>query len=518
MTSTMRKVCQKILKEYFGNIVAAVGDALFQNGNNPLRFICSTTKLPMGKVKEALAVLIKHNLVTWEEWQAGIPSYTLIHDRVLLILRFPRYVYLVREKFGEESEMVIDVLSKEGQSTASQIIITSAIKLYEANEDNASKGGLEQRHIVVRNHLLNLIENEYVQRCPAPKDPSKVVPELSIKSEDLYRLTPEMLDLKALQQAVHLHIAGETDHALSHPDKDIFWRINYDRFHMEFRDSEIRNSIVRRVDPLAGECLGAILKVSYSRSDPWAPVMNIVTVSEIRDHLKDLKYLEQYLKIIEEQSGGCVQRVGDAGGGEYRINMFNAFKALTHALVDNVVQDRFGSKAARIFRLIRHHHMMEQDQIGEMSMIDKKEANILTYKLLHDNFLRIHELRKTLAPSPANKSIFLFHVDMTAVVRMVLEWCHKGMYNLMVQRETRAADNRRLLEKRIRVATIVENLKQSGGTEEQIQEVQEMLTPSERELVDQVLKVQDKLLESEIGLDDTIFILQMFLYYQTQKA
>lgn len=54
---------------------------------------------------------------------------------------------------------------------------------------------------------------------------------------------------------------------------------------------------------------------------------------------------------------------------------------------------------------------------------------------------------------------------------MVLEWCYKALYNLMVQRETRAIDNRRLLEKRTRVDSIVENLKQSGGTDEQIQEV-----------------------------------------------
>ena len=54
---------------------------------------------------------------------------------------------------------------------------------------------------------------------------------------------------------------------------------------------------------------------------------------------------------------------------------------------------------------------------------------------------------------------------------MILEWSYKGMYNLMVQRESRASDNRRLLEKKIRVATIVENLRQSGGTEDQIQEV-----------------------------------------------
>lgn len=71
------------------------------------------------------------------------------------------------------------------------------------------------------------------------------------------------------------------------------------------RDSEIRNCVVRRVDPLAGECLGAMLKVSYTRSDPWASSMNVVTASEIRDQLKDLKYLDQYLKILGRLTSCC---------------------------------------------------------------------------------------------------------------------------------------------------------------------------------------------------------------------
>ncbi|XP_042859941.1 DNA-directed RNA polymerase III subunit RPC3-like [Penaeus japonicus] len=519
MSCNLQKVCYKILNEYFGDIVARVGDALFQKGLNPLKVICTHSKLPYSKVSEALAVLVQHNLVTWEEWRPQTPGYTLLHDRILLILRFPRYVYLVREQFGEEGEMVVDVLLKEGQATASSIIITSCTKLYEAATDESAvaKGNLEQKHVVVRNHLLKLIENEFIQRCPSPQDPKVPVPVLSIKEDQLYSLPSELLDLKALQQEIQLRRAGDTKPAVTHPDAQIYWRVNYDRFHIEFRDSEIRNCVVRRVDPLAGECLGAMLKVSYTRSDPWASSMNVVTASEIRDHLKDLKYLDQYLKILEDDSGGCVQKVGDAGGGQYRLNMANAYETMTHALIDNIVQERFGSKAARVFRLIRKHRMMEQDQIGEISMIGKKEANLLSYRLLHDNFLRIHEQRKTLAPSPANKIIYLFHVDMNSVVRMILECCYKGLYNLMVQREMRSNDNRRLLEKRTRVDTIVENLKQSGGSEEQIQEVEEMVTPSERSLVEQVLATQDKLFDAETGLDDTIFILQMFLYYQMQK-
>lgn len=260
-----------------------------------------------------------------------------------------------------------------------------------------------------------------------------------------------------------------------------------------------------------------MLKLSYLKSDPWAPSLNPVTSAEIRDQLKDLKHLDQYLRVLEEESGGCVRRVGDVGGGQYRLDLGEAYRTLAHTLIYQIAQERLGGKAARIFRLIHKNGMMEQDQVAELAMISKKDANLLTFRLTQDHFLLIHEVRKTLAPSPANKITYLFHVDMEAVARMCLEWAYRTTHNLMVQRETTQSENARLLDKRTRVDSIVENLRQSGGTEDQVREVEEMMTPGELQQVEKVSATQDRLFDSEIGLDETMFILQMFIYYQRQQ-
>lgn len=54
---------------------------------------------------------------------------------------------------------------------------------------------------------------------------------------------------------------------------------------------------------------------------------------------------------------------------------------------------------------------------------------------------------------------------------MILTWAFSGIYNLMEQRNMRHLSNNRLLERKARVEMIVDNLKRSGGPEEQIQEV-----------------------------------------------
>jgi DNA-directed RNA polymerase III subunit RPC3 len=56
--------------------------------------------------------------------------------------------------------------------------------------------------------------------------------------------------------------------------------------------------------------------------------------------------------IPEEDSSGFVSKVGDSSGGQYSINMKLAFTQLTWATIENIVMERFGSKAARIFRCV----------------------------------------------------------------------------------------------------------------------------------------------------------------------
>ena len=54
-----------------------------------------------------------------------------------------------------------------------------------------------------------------------------------------------------------------------------------------------------------------------------------------------------------------MDRVGDAGGGQYVINVKHLFGELAAAAADGIVLEKFGSKALRIFRVIRQVNQEE---------------------------------------------------------------------------------------------------------------------------------------------------------------
>lgn len=51
-----------------------------------------------------------------------------------------------------------------------------------------------------------------------------------------------------------------------------------------------------------------------------------------------------------EDPSDLLTKFGDAGGGQYVLNVKSVFEKLACATLDSIVLERFGSKALRLFR------------------------------------------------------------------------------------------------------------------------------------------------------------------------
>lgn len=304
-------------------------------------------------------------------------------------------------------------------------------------------------------------------------------------------------------------------------DAEIYWCVNFDRFHQDFRDMLLIAAVTRRFDENAGELMKIMLQQMYVRTEPWAETSNPIPFVEIKDIIRKhekygqlLAYLEHYLTVLTDDESRFITKVGDASGGQFVINLKNAIEQLTWATLEMVVLEKFDTKAARIFRLVRAKKFIEPEQIQQLAMIPSKEAKRLSYQLLEENFLQLQELRKTSAASsgPA-KSFILFHIDFDQVVRMVLELCFKSLYNAMTRRHYDKEVNKRIIDKKHRVDTITMSLKVQGAPEEQLADIAEMITPPEKELLEKIGKVMKRLNLAELEIDDSIHLIQLYLKY-----
>lgn len=86
---------------------------------------------------------------------------------------------------------------------------------------------------------------------------------------------------------------------------DIYWMVNTDRFHQDFRDSLMISGIERKIGTNAGECMKYILQQMYVCTQPWLSYSNPISFVDIK-HLVEaksmntemIKFLDQYLAIL----------------------------------------------------------------------------------------------------------------------------------------------------------------------------------------------------------------------------
>lgn len=218
----------------------------------------------------------------------NIANYTLNAENVLLMLRYPKYINLIKKKFGDESEMIIEEILQRGYWTASEIVLKVYQRLSKNAENSVTLGQLKDK-------FISLVMAKYLVRIPYSQE-DKPVPNLIIQDKELH-LIPE-IDLKQIATAK----SGQT---CNYPDKNIYWTVNFDRFHQDMRDKIIVTAFTRKFDENAGELVKLLLQQMYIRTQPWADISNPVPILEIKDLIKKQTsfpqlnaFFDQYVNVI----------------------------------------------------------------------------------------------------------------------------------------------------------------------------------------------------------------------------
>ncbi|KAJ8969387.1 hypothetical protein NQ314_001786 [Rhamnusium bicolor] len=82
----------------------------------------------------------------------------------------------------------------------------------------------------------------------------------------------------------------------------------------------------------------------------------------------------------------------------------------------------------------------------------------------------------------------LFHIQIEQVIRMILELCYKALFNVMSRRNHEKIANKRIIDKKQRVDTIAMGMRAQGASEDQLADIEEMITPPEREILETIEK------------------------------
>lgn len=522
-----------LLQECYGQIVADVGCVLMQNGPCPMRFISTQCKQSILNVKKALITLIQHQLVTHETNSVGLTIYKIDINRVINILRYPKFIYSAKMLYDDEGEYVIEELLKNGQLTMSDTIQRVVNRMAVALDENAKKNLPKKVHDV----FAKFINTRFVQRTniqinkdDEDDDLSKyyVVPKvklnlIKIDSENDNKVKVEEEEEEEEGPPRKKKRTSEGATSGQQADLDIYWTVNTMRFHQFLRDQLIIDGVKNYFDDTkAGEIVRIILRLSETRTHPYSAVTSGVIQDEIiRNAIKeniclDEKEVEKYLLLFHQDDKlrvvfRCEEKTDAA---YYSVNIIKMLDKLNDSCLSSIVQDRFGTKSARIFRLLLDKKYLEQKQIEEKSMITAKETKLLTYNLISENVIKLMQCPKTNEYN-ATRTIYLFHIDKMDLSRDLLQRCYHAVSSAIIRRLHITQENKSLLERKNFIDAVIMNLQMQQDVqdvEQQIQDLKESFSSHDSETLETIYRDINTLENSELHIDETMFLLQIWLF------
>ncbi|KAG4984182.1 hypothetical protein JHK87_028931 [Glycine soja] len=481
------KFAVHLITKHFGKIVAKVCENLFIHGPLTLDQLVRYTDLTKDQVRNSLLVLVQHNCV-----QAFVSApqdddddadrlrvrtqYLVLFDSILHRLRFPKFLEIVSRKLDEECVKLLDGLLRDGRLTLKQMV----------DRESQRKGKCFMIHVienavptkVVRETLCKLLTARFVERCPAPEPvvstsfKETTTRKRGAKSAKIFE-APETLEQRVVDAAVpgdviRFSLAADTrcsvDRETNSDDAQmisveeevakegqILWRANFEEFIRHLRHKVLIENVRTQHDDGTATVLSAVLeatrsvekKVKTENSVPLSldtiitEVMKTdtgrtMTVDRIRASLVQLGCSPSMI-LEESYSIGMERMATEFSGYWQRIAVFTT-------------QIRRGEKVSWL-RILKYGHFILssvtllarcgpvpfelQVPIAASTLVEKKEASKLLYKLWKDNYLYMEKVGATVGAKQT--TILMWKVNKPLLWEYVLDEMYHAALNLSLR-------------------------------------------------------------------------------------
>ncbi|CAK8689985.1 unnamed protein product [Clavelina lepadiformis] len=122
--------------------------------------------------------------------------------------------------------------------------------------------------------------------------------------------------------------------------------------------------------------------------------------------------------------------------------------------------------------------------------------------------LVMQEIPRTPDHAPS-RTFYLFSVNVQKIAKILLIRSYKAITNMIIRRKCEEKSNTRLLEKQERITAIKETLLDADP--DQLDEIDEMLTSSERARLAKHEHQSNKLHNAQLQITETVFILNAYV-------
>ncbi|KAG0013398.1 RNA polymerase III subunit C82 [Podila clonocystis] len=499
MSTHENKLCRLIVREQFGPIVEKVANVLIRKGRMPVGMIARITSLTSKRVRECLFVMIQHNIAVYAETQEKtrmVTYYEVNRPELLNRALMPKVLHSSQEWY-----------EREGESIAQTMLLHGKLTITECINDIVARGGYDKRASAQRTASFKKTFTRMVkEKCLIAVRPSDSLTAADRDMAEEKRETDKMtLPPTAAEMAViRRNLGSQRDQDLSKTtivglkrtldsvdtdggdkrrrldfgelaineevEADVFFKINYERYIIRWRNTQIADLYEARLNPTAKTIMNTILTLAEERminckEDLSSPVNTMLLLNSLPPSLdlaETLEFQQQELGIngIKPRAGECLDKYIDIleadlmqilkkdGGrtGQYVINLKTASKIMKKNLIQTVISSRFGSPYVRIMNMLLDKGKLEEKMISKFSMMPVKDVREKLTTLCTFGVLNLQEVPKSQDRTPS-RTFYLWEVILTRAADALVDRLYHTMGNLRQRRFVEKAKRAVLLAK-----------------------------------------------------------------------
>ncbi|KAF7311638.1 RNA polymerase III subunit C3 [Mycena kentingensis (nom. inval.)] len=526
------RLCTQIIHDSFGPLTSKVASVLLTRGRLTLPQIVRFTGLKPRTVRACIIALVQHNVL----WHAEPPGegevFEFNIEECLLRLRYGRFVWQTEQLFGEKAAEIVQLILDHGKMRKPEIVP------YLSYGDHKAEMAYSQA-------LHELVAATYLKPATVLSHFSPRDKQIEYEAEERNKLKgfPTAKELKEAKETAEARLKREQEEgekvglkrkapehkgpksskrkAVEEPEEEVdptvYFRINTQRYNIHIRNALIVRTAKERYNHGASVVLQTVLKLTEAsqknvlevRTDP-------VTVHNITLSLSDEQNLASglMLRVQNPTNATCIKEYlgilasADNPTPTGRANAFISFRSpkvqvefeticrrLRRRVLELVTKERHGAEGLRILRLLLNTGKMDEKQISKIVMIPPNQVRPLLATMSAESLISTQEVPKSADRNPA-RMFYLWHVDSTKALSVILGNVYKTLYNIGVRRQTEKEDGmlKAVLEKRER-SDVSEN--EEG-----------LMSRMELDMIREWEEKREKMTVLELRVEECVFILR----------
>ncbi|KAF9363954.1 RNA polymerase III subunit C82 [Mortierella sp. NVP85] len=508
------------------------------------------TSLKPRQVRECLFVMIQHNIAVYAESQERsriVVYYEIYRPELLHRALLPKALYYAQRWFGNDGGSVAHAISKHGKltigdcikdildTTPSSLLVGKTSKQREEGLKKAFTEMVKQKCLIAVRPIDSLNAADKAMADEKRETDKMALPPTAAELAKIQKT----LGAQKLQQAQNADIVGlkrtldKVDHdgvtskrakltnddlvIREDVDENTYFKINYERFIIRWRNTQIASLYEVRLNPTAKAIMTTILQLAEERMiHSKEEYTSSVNIHILLNHLpKDVNLtdtlefdpaelgtnnvrpkpgecLEKYIEILESDLMRILRR--DAGrSGQYIVHLKAATKILKRTLIQDIVSSRFGMPYVRIMNMLLEKGKLEEKQISRFSMMPVKDVREKLTTLCTFGVLNLQEVPKTTDRTPS-RTFYLWEVLLDRASDAMVNRLYHTMANLRQRRFVEKARRAVLLEKCERTDVLADDSLLNSAEKRELDTLNkmlELLEVQEMRIAEMVMTLKD---------------------------